>query len=123
MGPQFKSGPRHLGRIVARGRSSVVERLLAKEKVTGSNPVARCRPLSSSSTIAQAKNTLATWPSGKAAACKALIRGFESRRRLCFNLSAKPVTYKVEILRRTLKFKRRFYKASYKTGSALVGVS
>ena len=42
MGPQFKSG---LGTSkfynLYCGRSSAVERLLAKEKVVGSNPIAR----------------------------------------------------------------------------------
>ena len=85
----WASAPRSAKWPVSCGRSSVVERLLAKEKVTGSNPVARFRPLSISPTITQAKNTLATWPSGKAGACKALIRGFESRRRLSFDVGQK----------------------------------
>lgn len=59
--------------LVLCGRSSVVERLLAKEKATSSNLVARsgkvgrlyaCRFL-----------LLATWPSGKAEVCKTFITG------------------------------------------------
>jgi hypothetical protein len=50
----------------------VVERLLAKEKVTSSNLVARSR-------IRQASSLpdlfLATWPSGKAEVCKTSITG------------------------------------------------
>jgi hypothetical protein len=50
----------------------VVERLLAKEKVTSSNLVARSR-------IRQALSLpdlfLATWPSGKAEVCKTSITG------------------------------------------------
>jgi hypothetical protein len=46
------------------GCSSVVERLLAKEKVVGSNPIARSVLLS-----------MASWPSGKARVCKTLITG------------------------------------------------
>jgi hypothetical protein len=42
----------------------VVERLLAKEKVVGSNPIARSVLLST-----------ASWPSGKARVCKTLITG------------------------------------------------
>jgi hypothetical protein len=47
------------------GRGSVVERLLAKEKVVGSNPIAR----------SQYPILLASWPSGKARVCKTLITG------------------------------------------------
>jgi hypothetical protein len=49
------------------GNSSEEERLLAMQKVAGSNPVSRSREAS---------------PSGKAGACKALIRRFESARLL-----------------------------------------
>ena len=49
----------------------MVVRLLAKEKVVGSNPIARSAILK-----------LASWPSGKARVCKTLIQGFESPRRL-----------------------------------------
>jgi hypothetical protein len=52
-------------KVVDAGIVHLVERLLAKEKVTGSNPVAR----SFLSTHA------ATWPSGKARVCKTLITG------------------------------------------------
>jgi hypothetical protein len=45
------------------GRGSVVERLLAKEKVVGSNPIAR------------SIGCTASWPSGKARVCKTLITG------------------------------------------------
>ena len=64
------------------GCSSVVERLLAKEKVEGSNPFARseiedCRlmPAYSQSTIFNLIILLASWPSGKAWVCKTLITG------------------------------------------------
>ena len=65
-----------------RGCSSVVERLLAKEKVEGSNPFARssiedCRlmPAYRQSTILNLIIVLASWPSGKAWVCKTLITG------------------------------------------------
>ena len=57
------------GRTAMCGRGSVVERLLAKEKVVGSNPIARSK-------------VMASWPSGKARVCKTLIQGSESPRRL-----------------------------------------
>ena len=50
----------------------LVECLLAKEKVTGSSPVARSLFFS----VAQfLKSHMATWPSGKARVCKTLITG------------------------------------------------
>jgi hypothetical protein len=61
-----------------RGRSTVVVRLLAKEKVVGSNPIARsnmkgCGLESVPSAILIVY--MASWPSGKARVCKTLIRG------------------------------------------------
>jgi hypothetical protein len=66
------------------GRGSVVERLLAKEKVVGSNPIARsdacglqiddCR-LSISNPQSILSKSMASWPSGKARVCKTLIMG------------------------------------------------
>ena len=63
------------------GRSTVVVRLLAKEKVVGSNPIARSAPL-----------RMASWPSGKARVCKTLIQGFESPRRLSLIDGVRPTT-------------------------------
>ena len=61
-----------------RGRSTVVVRLLAKEKVVGSNPIARsniegCGLEGVQSAILVVY--MASWPSGKARVCKILIRG------------------------------------------------
>jgi hypothetical protein len=60
----------------------VVERLLAKEKVVGSNPIARssiedCRlmPAYRQSHSSFYFVSLASWPSGKARVCKTLITG------------------------------------------------
>ncbi len=60
------------------GRSTVVVRLLAKEKVVGSNPIARsnmedCRLETIQSAILIVY--MASWPSGKARVCKTLITG------------------------------------------------
>jgi hypothetical protein len=63
------------------GRGSVVERLLAKEKVVGSNPIARSElriadcGLSISNPQFIIKLVTASWPSGKARVCKTLITG------------------------------------------------
>jgi hypothetical protein len=51
-----------MGRRPPCGRGSVVEHLIAKERVVGSNPIARFA-------------RTATWPSGKAWVCKTLITG------------------------------------------------
>ena len=51
------------------GSNSVVECLLPKQNVEGSNPFSRFFPK-------------ATYPSGKGAVCKTVIRQFESARRL-----------------------------------------
>jgi hypothetical protein len=50
-------------RIKIAGVVQLVERLLAKEKVVGSNPIAR------------SLLSMASWPSGKARVCKTLITG------------------------------------------------
>ncbi len=54
MGPRFKSGPRHWAGLqgTRAGVVQLVERLLAKEKVTGSSPVARLDKLAARSTAA-----------------------------------------------------------------------
>jgi hypothetical protein len=68
------------------GRGSVVERLLAKEKVVGSNPIARsdacglqiddCRlSISNPQFTYTLQHKMASWPSGKARVCKTLIMG------------------------------------------------
>ena len=54
------------------GRGSVVERLLAKEKATGSNPVARSENTAGRMAC---RIVMATWPSGKAEVCKTSITG------------------------------------------------
>ena len=50
---------------VSAGVVQLVERLLAKEKVVGSSPIAR----------SYYQLIVATWPSGKARVCKTLITG------------------------------------------------
>ncbi len=57
-----------------RGCSSVVERLLAKEKVVGSNPIARSGRVSGMTAVSP-RFCLATSPSGKAGVCKTPIAG------------------------------------------------
>ncbi len=54
MGPRFKSGPRHWAELqgTRAGVVQLVERLLAKEKVTGSSPVARLNTLAACCTAA-----------------------------------------------------------------------
>ena len=51
---------------------------------------------------------MATWPSGKAGACKALIRGFESRRRLSCVYTRENLSTASILISRTLVFKRKF---------------
>ena len=61
-----------------RGRSTVVVRLLAKEKVVGSNPIARSNIEGCGLEYIQSAILvvyMASWPSGKARVCKTLIRG------------------------------------------------
>ena len=64
------------------GRSTVVVRLLAKEKVVGPNPIARSRKYSkrlarngSAQAMTASQSFMATSPSGKARVCKTLIMG------------------------------------------------
>ena len=67
---------RWIGRI--RGRSTVVVRLLAKEKVVGSNPIARSNMEGCGLEYVQSAILIvymASWPSGKARVCKILIAG------------------------------------------------
>ena len=52
----------------------LVECLLAKEKVTGSSPVARSQQMQATPCCLQLSYK-ATWPSGKARVCKTLIMG------------------------------------------------
>jgi hypothetical protein len=61
-----------------RGRSTVVVRLLAKEKVVGSNPIARSNIEGCGLEAIQSAILIvymASWPSGKARVCKILIAG------------------------------------------------
>ena len=72
------------------GCSSVVERLLAKEKVEGSNPFARSScsewliadDTGPESRLRSAELHMATWPSWKGKGLQNPDHGFESRRRL-----------------------------------------
>jgi hypothetical protein len=65
--------------VVLCGRSTVVVRLLAKEKVVGSNPIARSNiegcGLEEYVRSAILIEYMASWPSGKARVCKILIAG------------------------------------------------
>ena len=68
-------------------------------------------------------SNMATWPSGKAGACKALIRGFESRRRLSCVYRAKTSEPRIW-LSGTLVFKRKFIKVKHQNLDAvLAGVA
>ena len=55
--------------------AQLVEHHLAKVGVAGSNPVVRSRKLKAGHNMAGLFRKMATWPSGKAEACKAFTPG------------------------------------------------
>ena len=55
--------------------AQLVEHHLAKVGVAGSNPVVRSRKLKAGHSMAGLFDRVATWPSGKAEACKAFTPG------------------------------------------------